>query len=286
MKILVIDDERWIRKGIVKMLESADMGIEGIIEADSVKSGWEAFMRERPQVVISDVKFPVDTGCLLCGRIYREAPDTKIIMLSGYGEFDYVKAALQYKAVDYLLKPVDKEVLHQAVARAFRECAGENRSDRDNRLAGGDGFAGESRIAGGNGFAGESSLAGDNEKSGRKTGSSRGEELIRKVMDDIHRNYSRQLSLKGLAARYYVNEAYLSSLFTRTAGTSLMIYIMRVRVEKAKSLLMMTRLSITDISLQVGYENARYFTRVFKKLTDETPREFRLRLDKEMKDEA
>lgn len=256
MKILVVDDERWIRKGIVKMIQRDTLQIEEIFEADGVKSGWETFEREHPQLVISDVRFPVDNGCSLCERIYNAYPDTKIIMLSGYGEFEYVKAALKYKALDYLLKPVDKAVLNQTIARAVSEIQMNKMSESEKAKL-----------------------------KKNKVSSLKGEELIMEVMSEIQKNYSQKLSLGELAGKYFVNETYLSNLFTRIAGISMVNYLMKIRVEEAKALLLMTKLSVTDIALRVGYENARYFMRVFKKVTGETPKEYRLRLEQEIKDE-
>lgn len=256
MKILVVDDERWIRKGIVKMIQKETLQIEEIFEADGVKSGWEMFLKEHPQLVISDVKFPADNGCILCERIYSAYPETKIIMLSGYGEFEYVKAALKYKALDYLLKPVDKMVLNQTIAQAFAEIRKKEKPE---------------------------SHLGEIQKN--KSGSRKGEDLIKEVIQELQANYSQRLSLTELAGKYFVNETYLSNLFTKTVGISMVNYLMQLRVEEAKAFLLTTRLSVTDIAFKVGYENARYFMRVFKKVTGETPKEYRLRLEREIENE-
>ena len=112
----------------------------------------------------------------------------------------------------------------------------------------------------------------------------KGEEIVKELMCELQEHYNEKITLGELAARYYVNESYLSNLFTRTAGMSLMNYLMKVRVEKAKTLLMMSRLSITNIAEKVGYENMKYFTRVFKKITGETPKDYRLRMEQELKE--
>ena len=255
LKILIVDDERWIRKGIAKMIQAEELGIEEILEADGVKSGWEQFRKHNPEIVISDVKFPTENGSILCDRIYSACPNTKIIMISGYDEFEYVKAALQYRALDYLLKPIDKDVLNKTIRRA-----GEELNQIHHRKQQQD------------------------KQEKERMQALKGEEIVKELMCELQEHYNEKITLGELAARYYVNESYLSNLFTRTAGMSLMNYLMKVRVEKAKTLLMMSRLSITNIAEKVGYENMKYFTRVFKKITGETPKDYRLRMEQELKE--
>lgn len=261
MKILVVEDERWIRKGIVKMIQRENLQIEEIFEADGAKSGWEVFEKEHPELVISDVRFPVDNGCILCERIFNTDPETKIIMLSGYGEFEYVKAALKYKALDYLLKPVDKTVLNRTIAQAAAEIRKKKQAESQKEKIQRETIQKE------------------------KMRPRKGEDLVREVMSELSGNYSKRLSLSELARKYFVNETYLSNLFTKTAGISMVNYLMQIRVDEAKALLLTTRLSATDIALKVGYENARYFMRVFKKVTGETPKEYRLRQEQEIENE-
>ena len=122
MKLLVADDERWIRKGILKMVDQGAHGFEEIFEAGTLAAFEEIFLKEKPEIVISDVRFPSGTSCELCQKLYENHPSTKFIMLSGYDDFTYVKAALGYKAVDYLLKPVDKGELNDTIRKAMEEC--------------------------------------------------------------------------------------------------------------------------------------------------------------------
>ncbi len=244
MKILVVDDERWIRKGIVKMIQGEHTEIDEIIEADGMENGWEKMQQKNPDIVLADVKFSVGNGCLLCEKIYRSYPKTKIIMLSGYADFEYVKSALQYKAIDYLLKPVEKSVLNETIDKAIQEIKNtvinyeEQEYDEDTVFY-------------------------------------KSEDIIRKIKKDINEHYWEKIVLSDLACKYHINSAYLSELFSKLEGVSLVNYQMKIRTEKAETLLLMTNDSVTEISQKVGYENSRYFTRVFKKMTGMSPKEYR-----------
>ena len=111
MKLLVADDERWIRKGIIKMIDLERFSFEEVLEAGTLKEYEEKFLEARPEIVVSDVRFPNGTSCELCQKLHQKLPESKFVMLSGYNDFQYVKAALGYKAVDYLLKPVEETKL-------------------------------------------------------------------------------------------------------------------------------------------------------------------------------
>lgn len=249
MKILIADDERWIRKGIKKMIDTDELGAEEILEAGSVEQALEIFHEAHPEIVISDVCFPADDGCHLCWEIYEMEPRTKFIMLSGYDDFAYVRQSLAYRAVDYLLKPVEKSVLNETLRKAWEEWRKENRMQNSEKEA----------------FF-----------------PSGGETMIAQVMEEIQKNYSQKFSLSAIAEKYHMNESYFSSLFTRVAGVSLMNYIMQVRIEKAKDLMLMTSGGkIHEIASRVGYEDSRYFARIFKKVTGETPTEFKNRQERE-----
>lgn len=249
MRILIADDERWIRKGIKKMIEMEET--DEILEAESVEEAMVIFQQFRPEIVLSDVRFPGDDGCHLCRMIYEIRPETKFIMLSGYDDFTYVRQSLAYRAVDYLLKPVEKSVLNETIRKARTEWIRENAGKTEEEE-----FPEE--------FLTE------------------GETVIFQVMDEIRKNYSRKFSLAALAEEYHMNETYFSSLFTRVAGVSLMNFIMQTRIEKAKDLMLMTSGGkIHEIARRVGYEDARYFARIFKKVTGETPSEYKSRQEME-----
>lgn len=260
MKLLVADDERWIRKGIIKMLDLKELGFEEVLEAGTLNEYEEKFLEASPEIVISDVRFPNGTSCELCQQLHQKSPDSKFVMLSGYNDFQYVKAALGYKAVDYLLKPVDKHVLNETVRKAIQEWQ-ETQEKAQKKAA----------------------RANAHSKAEAEAASSKnGEQIIQLVMKEIRQNCNQRFTLSELAAKYHINEAYFSNLFTKTAGIGLMNYIMTVRVDKAKALLLQTNYKINDIAMTVGYEDTHYFAKVFRKITGESPSDYRLRERKEL----
>lgn len=101
------------------------------------------------------------------------------------------------------------------------------------------------------------------------------EQIIRQCIQYIGANYSRKLTLDELAGMVYLSPAYLSRIFKRETGVNFSEYLNQVRIEKAKELLRMRDIRMTDIALLVGYEDQSYFTRVFKRITGVLPRIYR-----------
>ncbi|MEK0317275.1 response regulator transcription factor [Cohnella sp. 56] len=93
----------------------------------------------------------------------------------------------------------------------------------------------------------------------------------------IDRNYERQISLESVAEAFYVTKEYLSKAFKAQTGVNLTEYVIRLRMDKARSLVCGSELKIKDIALSVGYEDVTYFNRLFKQQFGETPGRMRER---------
>lgn len=100
-------------------------------------------------------------------------------------------------------------------------------------------------------------------------------ELIGKVKRRIHENLADDLTVTGLAEQYYVTPNYLSRLFKRVTGEGCNEYIVRKRIEQAKSLLATTTLKVGEISIMVGYHDMNYFSLAFKKHIGVSPVKYR-----------
>ena len=99
--------------------------------------------------------------------------------------------------------------------------------------------------------------------------------LVHDCLDYVDFHYSEPLSLKDLAERFSVSSTYLSSLFKKEVHMNLIEYIQSVRLRQALVLLNTTRLPIQEIAGQCGFLDVNYFTRVFKKSYEVSPREYR-----------
>ncbi len=104
---------------------------------------------------------------------------------------------------------------------------------------------------------------------------SEGNYLIKKAKDYIKLHYTENISLTQLAEKLDVTGTYLSMLFKKTTGETLMDYVIRLRLEKAQQLLKLTNKHVGEIAFEVGYESEQYFSRIFKQKTNITPTQYR-----------
>ena len=95
------------------------------------------------------------------------------------------------------------------------------------------------------------------------------------VAQYIQENYHETFSLSQLAKRFLVESSYLSKAFRQQMGENLMVYIARQKIEKAKEYIQQGNITLTEISFLVGYDDYNYFSRVFKKMTGISPREYK-----------
>jgi two-component system response regulator YesN len=96
--------------------------------------------------------------------------------------------------------------------------------------------------------------------------------MVRTIMEE---HYDKPLSLTYLASQVYLNPSYLSRLFKRQTGMTLIGFLSQTRLEKARDLLMTTNMKVSDVAARAGYESPSYFNQAFKKATGLSPMDFR-----------
>lgn len=116
-RILVVDDEPMIRKGLQKLISEADPSIGHAETADNGVDALEKIASSRPDVLFTDIKMPKMDGLELCRLVNERYPDLPVVVISGYGDFAYAQQCLSYGVKEYLLKPVTKAAVGKAVAK-------------------------------------------------------------------------------------------------------------------------------------------------------------------------
>lgn len=117
LKVFLVEDEAIIRRGIKNNIPWEKEGFEFAGEASDGELAYPMIKKIKPDIVITDIKMPFMDGLELASIIKKELPDTKIIILSGYNEFDYAKRAISIGVTDYQLKPISSEKLLETVKR-------------------------------------------------------------------------------------------------------------------------------------------------------------------------
>ena len=122
LKVVIADDEARILS-LIRLLPDWDaLGME---VAGTAGNGLEALAlieRERPDILITDIRMPGCQGLELIERARRAVPDIEIIIISGYAHFEYAQTAIKLGVGDYLLKPIKKDELTSTLAKLAQRC--------------------------------------------------------------------------------------------------------------------------------------------------------------------
>jgi two-component system response regulator YesN len=120
LTVLIADDERWVREGIRQKVDWQDKYICCGMAGDGTEA-YRLCMNLRPDIIITDVRMPGMDGLTVIKKLKELLPHTAVIIVSGYHEFDYVKAAMDLGAVAYALKPVEREEINLALNKARQQ---------------------------------------------------------------------------------------------------------------------------------------------------------------------
>lgn len=122
LKLLLIDDEPIILKGMAQTYDWASMGYELAGMADSGEAALALIEDEEPDVVITDVRMKKISGLELIERTKVSYPGIKFVVISAYRDFEYARRACQEGALSYLVKPIDDTELEEVMKKAYEQC--------------------------------------------------------------------------------------------------------------------------------------------------------------------
>lgn len=118
IKLMIVDDEPFVRNALCRGIDWKSYGYTVVADCKNGREALEKIDLVHPDIVITDVRMPVMNGVELASELYRLYPEILVIMISGYEEFEYAKAAVDYGAFAYVLKPLDTEELLAVLQRA------------------------------------------------------------------------------------------------------------------------------------------------------------------------
>jgi len=116
-KLILVDDEEEVRKGIIKRIDWASFGFDVPLEAENGREALELIEENVPDVVITDITMPIMDGLELSSVISRTYPSVKIVILTGFDEFKFAQQAIRYGVIDYILKPVIPDNINELMAK-------------------------------------------------------------------------------------------------------------------------------------------------------------------------
>ena len=130
IKVFLVEDEMVIRRGIKNSIDWEKEGYIFCGEASDGELAYPMIIKEKPDILITDIRMPFMDGLELCKLVKEELPNIKILILSGYDEFDYAKEAIRLGVTEYLLKPISSGKLLEAL-NGVSESIRREKEDKD-----------------------------------------------------------------------------------------------------------------------------------------------------------
>lgn len=257
-KILVVEDEDIIRKGLIYMVDWLKVNCVVIGEASNGKEGVEKIKESRPDIVITDIKMPYKDGIQMLEETIDEF-EYEAIIISGYSEFEYAKKAIKLGVTEYLLKPIDFDYLYDTMIKLTEKIENKNKIKELMHKA----------------TTSNSTIEPSNildvsyyEKHTFKT------KYVKEMIYFIKTKYDCKISLEDLSKEINVSSSYLNAKFKEETSYTFNDFLNRYRILQSIALLKQGDLKIYEVAEKVGFKDYKYFIEVFKKYIGYPPGKF------------
>ena len=249
LKVLVVDDEVLVRKGIVMETDWESLDCEVVAEASNGEEALKAVHKYNPDLIICDIRMPQMDGIEMLTRIRKENNNTYVIFLTAYSDFQYAQSAIKLSASDYLLKPFEDDELEEIILRIKNKIdASYTETSEDNE----DTISGQLVL-----------------KTGDKS------KYVMEALNYISQNCGKQdLSVGEIAESLGLSEGHLSHIFKKETDYTINAYITRYRIRAAMKFLKNCRYKVYEVADMVGYKDITYFSTIFKKIVGVNPSEY------------
>lgn len=246
MKIYVAEDEVRARNGLCRLIEGTEHELVGT--ASNGQTALEQILQLKPDVVFTDIKMPFLDGLSLIRAVNGHRRSVEFVVVSAYADFEFARQAISLGVSEYLLKPVTQEELMQVLAKiqAKRE-GGHVEEQQDSEL---------------------------------RNRYPNAHPLVAKSLGAIQTRFSEKISQKDLASELGLTQEYFSYLFARDVGENFSVFLRRYRIDMARRLYRQGQEDRRDVPYLVGFSDAKYFAKVFRIETGQSPTEFCDSLDR------
>lgn len=245
-RVVIADDEEIIRNGLKNLIESYDLDLSVIATAQNGEEALNIISKYSPEIILMDINMPFMNGLQVIEKIREIDTEAKIIIISGYDEFDYAQRALELGVFSYLLKPIQYRDFKNIIIKAMSSYC--ERMWELNKIRDGD--------------AQNNSCI------------NIGCQAIAYIKENFNQN---DLALSDLSEKFHISQSYLTKVIKQKTGVSFTDYLNKLRINMAIKLLEDegNNYTINDISNMVGYNSQHYFSRAFKNHIGLSPNQYR-----------
>lgn len=259
MKVMIIDDEYLIRNLIKNCIDWNEIGIEIVAEASNAVEALNLINKEKPDIILTDINMPITDGLDMSKWILEKYPDIKVIVITGYGDFEYAKRSIKLGISDFILKPIDEDELRNSVLKLKSEILNEYLKKKEYINIK------EKMVA-------FNDIIDLNNTSEVEDTNLNVEQIKKFIVKNIS---NRELSLKLVADYFFVNPSYLSRVFKEKTDETFSEYIVDTKVKIATEMLKNPNAKAYEISKKIGIDDPNYFSNWFKKCTGLSIKEYK-----------
>lgn len=234
-KVIVADDEVYMLEALDKLIDWKAMDCQLINKARNGQELIEQMKEEVPDIVITDIKMPLLSGIEVARYVYEQMLPTKVIFLTAYADFEYARDAIEYDVCGYIVKTSAIEKLPEMIQKAIKKLSDPIVMNKIEKIQSADIFG--------------------------------------KLQKYISNHFMDKLTLSEIADAIHANGSYLSRLYKMKTGENLFDAINKMKLEKAKEHMRAGK-RISEAAGLVGFDDVSYFSRVFKKYENCTPRDY------------
>lgn len=270
IRLLIADDEKLEREALAELVQRR-FEREVVLEvAENGRKAADTAVLWGADLILMDIEMPGMSGLDAARAVLAQRPSCRVIFVTAYSLFQYAHEAVHLGACDYLLKPVDPDELEASVRRAMRQIETERKLEE---------------LAAAQPQPEQTETEEEAEDAPEEGENSQTALVMAHVRRSLEDNYMFDLSLDSVGEILHISPAYLSAQFKKYQKMNFLDCLTELRINAAKELLNDPFRSSAEVASMVGYEDASYFARAFKKRTGVTPTQYRRQAAKAAKGE-
>lgn len=260
IRLLIADDEKLEREALAELVQRR-FEREVVLEmAENGRKAADTAVLWGADLILMDIEMPGMSGLDAARAVLAQRPSCRVIFVTAYSLFQYAHEAVHLGACDYLLKPVDPDELEASVRRAMRQIETERKLEE---------------LATARPQPEQTETEEEAEDAPEESENSQTALVMAHVRRYLEDNYMFDLSLDSVGEILHISPAYLSAQFKKYQKMNFLDCLTELRINAAKELLADPFRSSAEVASMVGYEDASYFARAFKKRTGMTPTQYR-----------
>lgn len=241
----IVDDDKYAAEATYKMFPWKELNVSHVVQIYTPTGLTERILTEKPNIVFIDIEMGNVSGLEIIKECQEKNVDSIFIIISGHDNFSYAHTAVNIGAFYYLLKPIGIEDV-ETVTKKLKVALSRHIIE---------------------------DIAEEEPQN----------DLWSKMLDYIEKNYTKKIQVQDICQKLLISPTTFYNVFKTNANETFIEYLTHFRLDKAKTLLKTTQLSIPEIAEAVGIKDHYYFNKIFKRHTHVTPQKYRTQRGEENK---